>query len=98
MTELDRLIAEQERDSRSFQVFSISHDAWPSRPDAPKSRQLAHDDRHGTLSMAKRYGCKCAKCREASAKYQRDYNRRRGQKTQFVCSCCGSNDVKRVAL
>jgi hypothetical protein len=94
LAELDGLIAEQERDSRSFSVHSTSHDAWPSGPDAPRGRLLAHDERHGTLSMAKRYGCKCAKCRAASAKYQRDYNRRKGLKRRIVCVCCGSTDVR----
>ena len=94
MNELETLIAEQAKDD-TYRVYSLSHDAWPSGPDAPRPRQLVTDPRHGTLSMAKRYGCTCAKCRAASAAYQRDYNRRKGTKIYFVCACCGSTDVRR---
>lgn len=99
--EIDRLVDDQARDARSFRVHSLSVDAFPSGADVvyQPRRLTAHDDRHGTLSMSKRYGCTCAKCRAASAAYQRDYNRRRGTaKTRFVCACCGSTDVRREAI
>jgi hypothetical protein len=96
VSELTDLITSQEKDD-THRVYSLSLDAFPSGADVVhlRPRGIASDPRHGTLSMAKRYGCKCEKCREASAKYQREYNRRRGTKTQFVCACCGSTDIKR---
>ena len=99
MTELERLIADQEHDARfGDRVFSLSHDAWPSGPDLPQARLRVTDPRHGTLYGAKVLKCKCARCRAASAAYQREYNRRRGTKTRFVCACCGSTDVRRERI
>lgn len=96
MSELAALIAEQEKDD-TYCVYSISVDAWPSGADAvhhARKLKLATIP-HGTLTGAKVFKCKCDDCRAASAKYQREYNRRKGPKTRFVCACCGSLDVRR---
>ena len=93
MTELETLIAEQAKDD-TYRVHSISVDAWHSGVDTPRPRLRAHDSRHGTLYCAKVLHCKCKKCREASAKYQREYNRRH-RTTRYVCACCGSDDIRR---
>ena len=97
LEELDRLIREQQRDDTPFARpgrMDVSLDAFPS-PDVPRGRLSASDPRHGTLHCAKVLLCKCVKCRRASADYQREYNRRKGTKTRFVCACCGSTDVRR---
>lgn len=100
-SDLQQLIDEQQRDDATYRVYGLSVDQFAAGADIVHEprRLTAHDDRHGTLAMAKRHGCKCPKCRAASATYQRDYNRRRGTaKTRFVCACCGGTDVKREPI
>jgi len=75
MSELARLIAEQERDDRTghrINTSTISLDSFPSGVDAPKPRGFATDIRHGTLYCYVRLRCRCAKCRTASAAYARE--------------------------
>jgi hypothetical protein len=102
VTELSDLIVEQERDSRSFKVFGLSLDAFPAGADLifRKSRKLASDPRHGTLSCYTNLACRCEKCRAAAATAKRDWRRRnhvdKGPYTyRLCCEDCGSANVKR---
>lgn len=101
-SELDGLVAEQERDSRSFRVFGLSLDAFPSGADLiyRTSRKLASDPRHGTLSCYTNLACRCDKCKEAAREAKRDWRRRnrveRGPYSyRICCQDCGSENVKR---
>src|SRR5690349_13592760 len=60
LSELQSLIAEQEKDDRTgHRVYGISLDALPSGPDVPRPRQLATFPVPHGLSRYKRYGCRC---------------------------------------
>lgn len=74
MSELDRLIAEQARDARSFRVFGVSVDAayLEKRPE----RLLVTDPCHGTVDGYSNHKCRCQKCRLAWRLYQREWKRR----------------------
>ena len=103
MSELERLIAEQERDMRSGdRVYSVSLDAFPSGVDLfhRKSRKLVTDPRHGTNSCYTHLRCRCEKCRAAAAEQKRlERARKRKPKVAYTylwcCEDCGSNNVKR---
>ena len=102
MSELEELIAEQERDAKSFRVFSVSHDAWPSGPDLVYrySRKLATDPRHGTNSCYTGLGCRCDKCRAAAAEQKRSERRRKAKPKRaftyvLTCQDCGSHSIER---
>lgn len=75
MNELERLIAEQERDDRNgHRVHGVSLDALSREPDLngdlPRRRSLVSHE-HGTIYAYHRQGCRCEKCREAARIYQR---------------------------
>jgi hypothetical protein len=86
VTELERLIAEQQADDASHHVHGLSVDAFPSGADLPRRRARAHDDRHGTLACYVNLRCRCPKCRAASAAYARDRRRR----TPLIACRCGT--------
>lgn len=88
MTELDRLIVEQQRDDASWRVFGLSVDQFANGADVVHEprRLTAHDDRHGTLGCYVRLECRCVKCRAASAAYARDRRRR----APMVACACGT--------
>ena len=99
--ELDRLIAEQERDSRSFRVFGLSLDSFPSGADLVYrySRKTANDPRHGTLNCYTNLRCRCEKCRRAQADAKREWRRRQPKKKRqpdrVCCADCGSTNITR---
>jgi hypothetical protein len=87
-SELDLLIAEQERDRKHghhvhgdvIDALALAHLVTLGRDGmaALETRPvLVHDDRHGTLYCYKRLGCRCPQCKAASAAWQREWRKRR---------------------
>jgi len=101
VSELEQLIAEQRRDDRSHRVFGISLDAHPNLFHR-RSRRLVTDPRHGTNGCYTSLGCRCDKCRAASAEAKREQRRRKPKKTRqqdrVCCADCGSTNITRVRV
>lgn len=79
VSELDRLIAEQARDARSFRVFRSGDVSLDAIGDGAPARLtvLVSDPVHGTPNGYGNHRCRCDRCREAWRDYQRDWQRRR---------------------
>ena len=102
--ELERLIAEQAKDMKTYRVWSKSVDEFPSGADviyAKPKRKVANVEGHGTkLHFYTTYGCRCEKCKELSRETKRKWRAKlrkpkRPYKYVLTCTCCGGTDVKR---